>query len=215
MEGSSPFGLMADEGWSQEEERYDDYGGFQVDEEEEPMLEDHYSLRTGDGNVTTLDLEAMRKRLMSTEQSTDTMGWEKEGDEVGWYAQDVDEDKNTTPEVEEKKGTEQHKFSSSESDSDTSLEEGGVLVDNVEFPEMFVPGRIVHIYTHRGVYKASEPSRKFPCLRKISMQGNMLLDHAATAYFDALCEVVDVRKAQDAPPVWQSFSDSDICSCCE
>ena len=42
----------------------------------------------------------------------------------------------------------------------------------------------------------------------------MLTDHAAPAYFDALCEVIDVRKAVQTPPEWQSFTESDLCTCC-
>lgn len=39
------------------------------------------------------------------------------------------------------------------------------------------------------------PTRDFVGLRRIVMAGNMLGDHEARAYFEALCEVLDVRKA--------------------
>jgi hypothetical protein len=39
------------------------------------------------------------------------------------------------------------------------------------------------------------PTRDFSGLRRIVMAGHMLRDHEAKAYFEALVEVLDVRKA--------------------
>lgn len=47
----------------------------------------------------------------------------------------------------------------------------------------------------RGVYRAGMPTRDFSGLRRIVMAGHMLRDHEAKAYFEALVEVLDVRKA--------------------
>jgi Lipase (class 3)/FYVE zinc finger len=54
---------------------------------------------------------------------------------------------------------------------------GSVVVEEMPLPKMFVPGRIVHIYSHRGVYRAAFVPRTFRELRRITMAGNMLSDH--------------------------------------
>jgi hypothetical protein len=54
---------------------------------------------------------------------------------------------------------------------------GSVVVEEMPLPKMFVPGRIVHIYSHRGVYRAAYVPRRFRELRRITMAGNMLSDH--------------------------------------
>jgi hypothetical protein len=54
---------------------------------------------------------------------------------------------------------------------------GSVVVEEMPLPKMFVPGRIVHVYSHRGVYRAAYVPRRFRELRRITMAGNMLSDH--------------------------------------
>ncbi len=44
-----------------------------------------------------------------------------------------------------------------------------VLVDEEALSDLWVPGRIVHIYMHRGQYHASEVTRTFPDIRKIEV----------------------------------------------
>jgi hypothetical protein len=92
--------------------------------------------------------------------------------------------------------------------------EGGVFVEDVNLPELYPPGRLVHIYSYRGVFKACMPQRDFPDLRRISLQGNLLRDHDPKAYFTALCEVIDVRRAPATPPTWEGFKDTEACACC-
>ncbi len=91
---------------------------------------------------------------------------------------------------------------------------GTIMIDDLELPELRIPGRIVHIYSQRGVYLASNLSRDSTLLTKIRMYGNMLSDHSADAYFNALCEVLDVRSAPTAPPEWVPFATSNYCLCC-
>ena len=69
-----------------------------------------------------------------------------------------------------------------------------------EVPELFVPGRIVHVYSSQGLYHAAFVERDSPFLSEIALTGNMIKDHAMQAYFDALCEVQDVRRAPEQPP---------------
>lgn len=96
-------------------------------------------------------------------------------------------------------------------------DEGGpsaVMLEETPLPRMFLPGRIVHIYTHRGGYKAAYVPRSFRELRRISLAGNMLSDHTTQAYYEALLEVRSVRSAPEGLPRWTAFDEDDTCSCC-
>jgi hypothetical protein len=84
-----------------------------------------------------------------------------------------------------------------------------VVVEEIPLPNMNLAGRVVHIYAHRGVYKASYVPRDFRFLRKISLAGNMLSDHKTKNYYDALLEIGHVRKAVENPPKWTSFDEDD------
>jgi hypothetical protein len=93
---------------------------------------------------------------------------------------------------------------------DTSEESPGtVILDEIPLPQMFIPGKIVHIYSHRGVYRAAFVPRRFRELRRISPAGNMLSDHRTKSYYDALLEVSSVRQAPEDPPVWTAFDEDD------
>lgn len=91
---------------------------------------------------------------------------------------------------------------------------GAVVLEEMPLPRMFVPGNIVHIYSHRGVFKAAYVPRAFRELRRISMAGNMLADHTTKAYYESLLEVRSVRNAEEDPPRWTAFDEDDTCSCC-
>jgi len=101
-----------------------------------------------------------------------------------------------------------------EEEEEEGDEECGVLVEDTTLPELYPPGRMVHIFSSRGVYRACMPPRDFVGLRRISLQGNLLNDHTPSSYFAALCEVIDVRKAPIPPPEWEGFSDKEACACC-
>jgi len=88
--------------------------------------------------------------------------------------------------------------------------------DDVDkLPELFIPGSIVHIYSWRGVYEAALVPRDCPTLSDIAVSANMIRDHKIQSYFDAINEVLEVRKAPEQPPPWQPFHDTDSCSCCQ
>ena len=84
-----------------------------------------------------------------------------------------------------------------------------VVLEETPLPRMFVPGKVVHIYSHRGVYKASYVPRTFRELRRISMAGNMLADHTTKAYYEGLLEVQTARTAAEGPPRWVAFDEDD------
>ena len=86
---------------------------------------------------------------------------------------------------------------------------GAVVLEETPLPRMFIPGRIIHIYSHRGVYKCAYVPRSFRELRRISLAGNMLSNHTTKAYYEALLEVQTARVAPEAPPRWTPFDEDD------
>lgn len=92
---------------------------------------------------------------------------------------------------------------------DDEADQEPVILEESPLPRMFVPGKIVHIYSHRGVYKAVYVPRDFRELRRVSLAGNMLSNHKCKAYYEALLEVRTVRRAKEAPPRWTAFDEDD------
>jgi len=97
---------------------------------------------------------------------------------------------------------------------DDENDPAAVVLDESPLPRMYLPGKVIHIYSHRGVYKAAYVPRTFMELRKISLAGNMLSNHTTKSYFEGLLEVQTVRVANESPPVWTAFDEDDTCSCC-
>ncbi|CAM9212244.1 unnamed protein product [Discosporangium mesarthrocarpum] len=93
----------------------------------------------------------------------------------------------------------------------------GEVVEEMPLPELYVPGRILHIYSQRGVYRCCEVPRDHPCIQVIPMYGKMLTDHSSSAYFDALEEIADVMAAEAegrTAPLWVPFTAVDKCQLC-
>lgn len=86
---------------------------------------------------------------------------------------------------------------------------GAVILEESPLPRMFIPGKIVHIYSNRGVYYPAYVPRGFRELRRISLAGNMLSDHTCKAYYEALLETHTVRVAGETPPRWTAFDEDD------
>lgn len=81
--------------------------------------------------------------------------------------------------------------------------------------DLWIPGRILHIYAHCGQYKAMLVPRNFTSLRKIEVQGNIFNDHAGTSIINALHEIIAVRNAISTPLPWQPFDSTEVCACCK
>lgn len=108
-------------------------------------------------------------------------------------------------------------LASIDTEAESMEEEGGpsaVMLEETPLPRMYLPGKIVHVYTHRGGFKAAFVPRAFRELRSISLAGNMLSDHTTQAYYEALLEVQSVRFAPEGLPRWTAFDEDDTCSCC-
>jgi len=95
---------------------------------------------------------------------------------------------------------------SSKSSAATSSDKATVIVEEEALTQLWIPGRIIHIYRHRGRYCASEVSRDFSELRTIAMQGNIFDDHRCEKIFNALLELRAVRRASMAAPAWVPFN---------
>jgi len=89
-----------------------------------------------------------------------------------------------------------------------------VMLEETPLPRMFIPGKIVHMYTHRGAYKAAIVPRAFRELRRISLAGSMLNDHMSKSYYEGLLECKSVRQAEKDLPEWTGFGEEKTCSCC-
>ncbi len=102
-------------------------------------------------------------------------------------------------------------------DDSQSTEENDdfVVVETQQMLELWLPGTVVHLYSHRGQTKGCIVSRSFPPLRKLCVQGTMFEDHRAQNIFDALLEVKAVRSARSSAPIWATFGSSDCCNCCK
>ena len=107
------------------------------------------------------------------------------------------------------------KISTPQSEGSIPDETGpAVVLEETPLPRMFVPGRVIHLYSHRGVYKAAYVPRTFRELRRISLAGNMLSDHTSKCYYEALLEVQTARMAPEKPPKWTAFDEDHTCCCC-
>jgi len=127
------------------------------------------------------------------------------------YATSYSEDKNNELQQSTTLSTDSNKVKKPDVQNDASP---AVILDELPLPRMFNPGKIVHIYTHRGGYKAAFVPRSFRELRRISLAGNMLADHMSVSYYEGLLEVRSVRMAKEKLPPWMGFGDSVVCSCC-
>lgn len=101
--------------------------------------------------------------------------------------------------------------STTDVDADTAA---AIMVEEEELAQLWLPGRVVHIYIHNGQCRAAEVSRDFPELRVIVLQGNIFEDHRSERMLNALLEVRAVRQAPRAAPAWQSYDAADTCACC-
>ncbi|KAL4115505.1 hypothetical protein PRIC2_013666 [Phytophthora ramorum] len=86
----------------------------------------------------------------------------------------------------------------------------------VEDPkELFIPGKVTHIFFYKGIYEAVHVDRKCDELSHIPVQQNMLSDHLGRNYLSALRIVRDARRAKPTLPEWVPFSTKTRCMCCD
>ncbi|ETM02236.1 hypothetical protein L917_01255 [Phytophthora nicotianae] len=87
------------------------------------------------------------------------------------------------------------------------------LVDDPK--ELYIPGKVTHIYFYKGIYEAVHVDRKCEELSHIPVQQNMLSDHLGCNYLSALRVVRDARRAKPTLPEWVPFSTKTRCMCCD
>jgi hypothetical protein len=104
--------------------------------------------------------------------------------------------------------------------SDAKTEEKQVLSELVSTlvddpKELFIPGKVTHIYFYKGVYDAVHVDRKCEALAQIPVQQNMLSDHLGRSYLNALRVVRDTRRMKPTLPEWVPFGTKTRCMCCD
>lgn len=97
---------------------------------------------------------------------------------------------------------------------DAEADGGIVLVTEPRLADVWLPGRIWHIFSHRGVYRVVSTNRAFGPLRRIVVQGNIFTDHKAESIAQALLELRAVRQAVRCPPEWVPFTATEHCQRC-
>lgn len=108
-----------------------------------------------------------------------------------------------------------------QSNKSITNEKSALIIDEELLTQLWIPGKIIHIYMNRGQWRASEVSRNFPDLRTILMQGNIFDDHRSEKIFESLLEVRSVRKCSKSVPIWIPYNAFNTtngegiqCSCC-
>ncbi|GLD96399.1 hypothetical protein PINS_up005082 [Pythium insidiosum] len=81
--------------------------------------------------------------------------------------------------------------------------------------ELYIPGRVTHLYFHKGIYEAVHVDRKCEALARIPVFQNMLSDHLGRNYLNALRVVRDARRAAPTLPEWVPFGTKTRCMCCD
>ncbi len=123
--------------------------------------------------------------------------------------------RSVIPIVEQTEQTPQAPATPTSDSSDGSC--AGEQYQEHNITDLFIPGRILHIYSHRSVYKARFVPRDMTTMRVLEAYGNCCTDHLSGNYFDALAEVLDVSAAQASgrlPPAWTPYNASDVCQRC-
>ena len=107
-------------------------------------------------------------------------------------------------ECEDEKNTAESEIPKEDDNANTAAP---VMLEEMNLPRMFIPEKIVHIYTHNSGYEAACVPRTFRELRRISLAGNMLSDHTCKAYYEAMLEVRSIRQAPKPLPEWTGFGE--------
>ncbi|RLN48519.1 hypothetical protein BBJ28_00016421 [Nothophytophthora sp. Chile5] len=104
--------------------------------------------------------------------------------------------------------------------TEARLEETKVLeelaANLIEDPkELYIPGKVTHLYFYKGVYEAVNVDRKCEELSHIPVLQSMLTDHLGRNYLNALRIVRDARRTKPTLPEWVPFSTKTRCMCCD
>eukprot|EP00996_Jenningsia_fusiforme_P001511 NODE_238_length_2630_cov_28.724525_g216_i0.p1 GENE.NODE_238_length_2630_cov_28.724525_g216_i0~~NODE_238_length_2630_cov_28.724525_g216_i0.p1 ORF type:complete len:812 (+),score=146.62 NODE_238_length_2630_cov_28.724525_g216_i0:63-2498(+) len=80
--------------------------------------------------------------------------------------------------------------------------------------QMYVPGKIVHMYQCEGRIAASVVKPTFPALQRIDLTDQIVIEHRALSYWETLQSLSAAYGAPKEPRHWQSFGASTVCACC-
>ena len=86
-----------------------------------------------------------------------------------------------------------------------------------EVPTLRIPGRVLHLYTSRGVYKGAwlESDAAYRPLSTIELAPHMVSNHQAKEYLAALKATLAAQLAPETAPAWQPYAAAgELCACC-
>lgn len=72
---------------------------------------------------------------------------------------------------------------------------------------LYIPGRIVHSYQHRGTVRAALVDHNLSSFQRIQAFDNMIEDHRIENLAESLRGVIAARNAPEQPPAWESIAD--------
>ena len=75
---------------------------------------------------------------------------------------------------------------------------------NSSIPHFVIPGRIVHVYRHRGIFRAATVNHEWIGLRRIETNSNTIEHHSLSSIMSSIREVCEVRKSAVQPPQWKA-----------
>jgi hypothetical protein len=86
-----------------------------------------------------------------------------------------------------------------------------------EVPTLRIPGRVLHLYTSRGVYRGAwlESDAAYRPLSTIELAPHMVSNHLAKEYLAALKATLAAQLAPETAPAWQTYAAAgESCACC-
>jgi len=84
-------------------------------------------------------------------------------------------------------------------------------VPAVKHVDLFVPGRIIHLFKQNGLSRAAHSSCTHETFNRLVPTTDLLYDHYLSTYVEALHEACIEHPAT---PKWESFDDREVCSNC-
>jgi len=100
----------------------------------------------------------------------------------------------------------------------SGLEKGKMVekdIEKIQFPDLFVPGVVIHIYHCHGRYEAAVTDSQHESMLRLEVYSNMLDDHRGDNYFRALACIRYSRTVPTQPPAWEPFQKVHLCPICE
>eukprot|EP01134_Creolimax_fragrantissima_P002590 CFRG2590T1 len=80
-------------------------------------------------------------------------------------------------------------------------------------PSLFSAGKLIHIYHHRGMFKAVRIPVDHPTMMRVELYSNMMTDHNSSNYYRVLHNL-HLYGTPSVPPMWSTYEDVEVCVLC-